>query len=121
MLNLHHIMRNILVSVGLAAASVFPVTAHDGNDGWVTVSSFRLWSNTYGADTIRIEAADYYNPAACSDGDSYMVSSILSGEARQRIYATMLAAKMATKPVRLRLDTSTCQDGRPRIVNVMLD
>lgn len=121
MLNRNRVMLNMLVLVGLVIGGMLPVLAHDGNEGWVTASSFKLWSNTYGADTIRIEALDYYNPAGCGDADSYMVSASLSGEARQRIYATLLAAKLATKPVRLRLDTSTCQDGRPKIINVMLD
>lgn len=92
-------------------------------NGWVTLSSYRLWSNTYTSEIIRVETADYYHPAggACNNIDSYMVSAALSAEARQRIYATMLAAKLSARPIRARVDTTTCQDGRPKILNVMLD
>jgi hypothetical protein len=100
--------------------------AHDGNNGFVTLSGvYTLWSNTYAGDTIRIvvTSLDYYNPAgsACTNVDSYMVSSAISAEARQRIYSTLLAAKMAGKPVKLSLDTNYCEQARPRVLNVTLD
>ncbi len=100
--------------------------ANDGNNGLVTLSpAYTLWSNTYQDNTIRIvlPAGDYYNPAGavCNNVDSYMVSSSITAEARQRIYSTLLAAKLASKPVKLRLDTNVCEQGRPRVLNVTID
>jgi hypothetical protein len=116
-------MKKSIIFAALLMGATSAALAHDGNNGWVTISTFNLWSNTYSTDTIRIEAADYYNPAgaACNNVDSYMVSSTISSEARQRIYSTLLAAKLANKSVRLSLDTSTCQEGRPKILYVMLN
>ena len=113
---------NMILAVFVYALASFS-HAHNGNNGWVTLSTFTLWSNTYEADTIRVSAPDYYNPAGavCNNPDSYMVSSTISEQARQRIYSTLLAAKMANKPVNVSLATNTCQEGRPKIINVTID
>jgi hypothetical protein len=100
--------------------------AHDGNNGWVTLNvPYSLWTNTYGDNTIRImlKTVDYYNPSACPAGnvDSYMVSTGIPAEARQRIYSTLLAAKLAGKPVKLFLDTNSCEQGKPKILHVTID
>lgn len=50
-----------------------------------------------------------------------MVSSALSAEVRQRIYSTLLAAKLAGRPVRLYLDTNACESNRPRVNNVTIE
>lgn len=99
--------------------------ANDGNDHFVTLSgACTLWSNTHSNDTIRIVVtpADYYNPAGaiCCDVDSYMVASNISAEARQRIYSTILAAKLAGKAVKLYVDSDGCEQGRPRVLNVTI-
>jgi len=113
----------------VALASVL-AHANDGNNGIVTLSgAYTLWSNTYSNNTVRIVVAsgDYYNPSSCSNLDSYMVSSSISAEARQRIYSTLLAAKLAGKAVKLNVDNGGCEgDGpthqdRPRVLNVMID
>lgn len=99
------------------------VHAHNGNNGQVTTEGFTVWSNTYGSDTIRVFPNDgVYNPAgsSCSDPDSYMVSTSLSKEAQQRIYATLMAAVMAKHAVDLILDTNGCEDGRPKILHVAI-
>lgn len=86
---------------------------------WVDISDYYLWSNTYQNDTIRIEVASgYQNPSGCSDPDSYMVLTTLPEPSKQRIYSTLLAAKMAGRGVRLRVDG--CETGRPSVQNVIL-
>ena len=116
-------MNRLMFLIVMVSVS-FSLSAHDGNDGWVTIQDYKLWSNTYGSDTIRVEVSDgYYNPDnSCpeSEIDSYMVSSSLSVEAQQRIYSTLLSALMASRSVRLRLDTNTCEQNRPKILNVTI-
>jgi len=110
----------VLMVVLLAGSNTY---AHDGANGWVTVQDYRLWSNTNNSDVIRIQVDDgYYNPASstCPDPDSYMVSTSLSVAAQQRIYSTLLAATMASKPVSLNLSTDSCEDQRPKIINVVV-
>lgn len=86
---------------------------------WVDISDFHLWSNTYEYDIIRVEVVSgYQNPSSCSQPDSYMVLTTLSESSKQRIYSTLLAAKMANRGVRLRVDG--CQGDRPAIQNVIL-
>jgi hypothetical protein len=86
---------------------------------WVDISDIKLWSNTYTADTIRVETSEArMNPSNCSDPDSYMVLSTLSEPTQQRIYSSLLAAKMSNKIIRLRIDG--CQSERPAIINVVL-
>ena len=102
-------------------------SAHDGSNGQVTLaaSSYKLWTNTPGAgNAIRISllVADYYNASGnCTDVDSYMVSSALPAEARQRIYSTLLSAKLAGKPVRLYIDSNNCESQRPMVMNVTIE
>ena len=79
---------------------------------WVDLTGFYLWSNTYLLDVIRVEVGGVIqNPGGCSDPDSYMVLTTLSAEAKQRIYSTLLAAKLAGRPVRLRVDG--CESNKP--------
>lgn len=96
--------------------------AFSGNNGWLTIDDFTLWSNTYTTDTVRIEIdGDYYNPANCTDTDSMMVAAELSEEARARIYSTLLAAKLSSTPVKLFIDSSSCERTRPKVLNVVLE
>jgi hypothetical protein len=86
---------------------------------WVDISDFHLWSNTYENDIIRIQVpSGYQNPSSCSEPDSYMVLTTLSEYSKQRIYSTLLAAKMANRPVRLWVDG--CLNDRPTVQNVIL-
>ena len=102
-------------------------SAHDGNNGMVTLAadSYSLWTTAGSGNVIRISlhnGNDYYNASGnCNDVDSYMVASALGTEVRQRIYSTLLSAKLAGKPVRLYLDTNNCEENRPRVVNVTID
>lgn len=100
------------------------VYAHNGNDGWVTVNNYMLWSNTNTYPQIRISIVGdtIYNPAGCSDADSYMVSTALSEAIQNRIYSTLLAALMAQKPIVLRIETAngSCELTRPKILNVRM-
>lgn len=86
---------------------------------WVDLTDFYLWSNTYLLDVIRVEVGGaIQNPGGCSDPDSCMVLTTLSEEAKQRIYSTLLAAKLAGRPVRLRVDG--CESDKPTIISVVL-
>lgn len=86
---------------------------------WHETDSFYLWSNTYQAEIIRVEVpSGIINPSACSDPDSYMVLSSIAESAQQRIYSTLLAAKMAGKKIQLRIDG--CESNKPALINVRL-
>lgn len=108
--------------------------------GWVVVSDFALWSNTYNSDTIRISTpGGVSNPDNCAESDSYMVSPIFTLEEApdpqsstadleatiqkqhvlNRIYSTLLAAKMSGKPEKLYLDD--CYRNRPAVRNVIIE
>lgn len=120
-------MKNIVVAVCLYSISLFAI-ANDGNNGAVTVKGFQLWSNTYNDPQIRIVVVGdtYYSPAmggsvqTCTSIDSYMVSTTLPEKQQDRIYATLLSGVMANKAVVLILDTQTCEKGRPKVLNVMI-
>lgn len=88
----------------------------------VTINNFRLWSNTYEQDTIRIEVNDgYYNPAEVrSDPDSYKVPSELTQEARDKLFSSLLAANLAEKSLKAFINASTCERQRPKIMNVVI-
>jgi hypothetical protein len=106
----------------LVLLSYNPVYAHDGNNGWVTVSNYRLWSNTYNSPAIRIVARDtYYNPASCNNADSYMVSTALPASVQERIYSTLLASYFAKAAVTLYVSDAKCENGRPMILNVVME
>lgn len=116
-------MKKILLSVFLTFLST-QCFSHDGNNGWVTISNFDLWSNTYTEPQIRVNLNNdtYYNPAGhCTLIDSYMVSTALTEKQQDRIYSMLLAAVMAKKPLRVRLDTNYCENNRPRILNVVIN
>jgi hypothetical protein len=122
---LHKFISRCAVFAMVTLASL-GASAHDGNNGTVTLAadSYKLWTNAGAGNVIRIslKVADYYNPAEhCNDVDSYMVAAALGAEVRQRIYSTLLSAKLAGKPVRLYLDTNACEEQRPRVVNVTIE
>jgi hypothetical protein len=109
-----------LVSLGASAAN-------DGSNGVVTLAatSYKLWTNVGSSSVIRISVIapeTIYNASGtCTDPDSYMVSSTLPADARQRIYSTLLSAKLAGRPVRLYIDSNICEDNRPRVNNVTIE
>ena len=111
------------LAVGLLFLMPLMSFAHNGNDGFVTVSDFQLWSNTYNAPQIRliVKGDTYYNPSNCSNLDSYMVSAALSSEVQGRIYSMLLSAVIAKKSVVLRIENNGCENTRPAIVNAVLE
>ncbi|MBK8186087.1 MAG: hypothetical protein IPK77_01865 [Cellvibrio sp.] len=116
-------MKKILFAIFLTFLSSKSFS-HDGNNGWVTISNFDLWSNTYTEPQIRVNlnGDTYYNPAGiCSSVDSYMVSTALTEKQQDRIYSMLLAAVTAKKSLRVRLDTNYCENNRPRILNVVIN
>jgi hypothetical protein len=100
----------------------FSSYANNGNDGFVTISNFQLWSNTYNAPQIRviISGDTYYNPSNCSNVDSYMVTTALGDKVQDRIYAALLSATLTKKSVVLRIENNGCESGRPSIMNVVI-
>lgn len=115
-------MKKIVFSLLMVLA--VPVFAHNGNNGWVTIKGFDLWSSTYTDSQIRIiiSGDTYYNPAGCNAAmvDSYMVSTAQPESHQNRMFSMLLAATMAGKAVSIRLDTNYCENNRPRIITVML-
>lgn len=111
-----------IITIILATMLAQPVFAHDGNNGWVTIENFKLWSNTYETDTIRVVVnGDKYNPAGtCSDLDSYMVASELSEESKNRLYSMLLAANLAGKSLKVFIHGSSCERNRPKIMNAVV-
>ena len=86
---------------------------------WVDLTSFELWSNSYTDSQIRILVADTpVNPSGCADPDGYMVLSTLPQAVQQRIYSSLLTAKIADRPITLRVDG--CEDTRPAVLHVIL-
>lgn len=96
--------------------------ANNGNDGFVTINDFQLWSNTHNAPEIRviIIGDTYYNPSNCPNTDSYMVTTAMSEKVQDRMYSALLSAVMAKKSVVLRIENNGCQSGRPAIMNVVI-
>lgn len=96
--------------------------AHNGNDGYVTIENFQLWSNTYNSAEIRVVVAGdtYYNPSNCPNTDSYMVTTTLPEKVQDRIYSTLLSAVLAKKSVVLRIENNGCQNNKPAIMNVII-
>ncbi len=88
-------------------------------DAVIDIPDFQLWSTTNGTDIVRvIPNGVAVSAQGCSDPDSYMVKSTLSAASISRIYATLLAAKMASKPVTIVV--IGCETNRPAIVNVLI-
>ncbi|MCE3251595.1 MAG: hypothetical protein K0Q67_605 [Cellvibrio sp.] len=114
-------MKKIVSALVLSLLPAFSV-AHNGNDGFVTISNFQLWSNTYNAPEIRVilTGDTYYNPSNCPNTDSYMVTTAMSEKVQDRIYSALLSAVMAKKSVILRIENNGCQSGRPAIMNVII-
>lgn len=100
------------------------VFAHNGNDGWVTIQNYELWSSTYKDPQIRvmIKNDSYYNPAikACGELDSYIVSTQLSAQQQERIFSILLAASLSGKSVKVRLDRDACELNRPSIITAVI-
>ena len=84
----------------------------------IDLPDFQLWSTTNGTDMRVIPNGVAVSAQGCSDPDSYMVKSTLSAASVSGIYATLLAAKMASKPVTIVI--SGCESNRPAIVNVLI-
>lgn len=116
-------MKKIISAMCLSAISAF-ASAHNGNDGFVTVTKFQLWSNTYNTVPIKMVVIGdtYYNPSNCplATVDGYMVSTTLPDKVQDRIYSTLLSAIFANKSVILRIENNGCEAGRPAIMNVII-
>jgi len=50
-----------------------------------------------------------------------MVASELSTEAQQRIYSTLLAAKLSNKSVKAFINTGECEQSCPKIMNIVIE
>jgi len=89
-------------------------------DYFVTLTEYKVWSNTYTGTEIRVFDLDgVNNPHPCpGTPDSYLVSTSLPEAVRYRIYSTLIAAKTANAEVQVIL--SGCQGNAPRIVSVVL-
>lgn len=115
-------MKNI--ALALILTCIFlpkTVTANDGDNGWVTITDYTLWSNTYEKPIIRVQTSlSRYNPAKCHDPDSYLVAEDLPTDVQQRIYSTLLSALLAKRPIRLYIDSASCQIQRPKILNLTI-
>jgi hypothetical protein len=114
-------MKKYIFTLALSMIASFS-EAHNGNDGFVTISNFQLWSNTYNNPQIRvvISGDTYYNPSKCINPDSYMVSTALSEKIQDRMYSNLLSAVMANKSVVLRVENNGCENDRPRIITVII-
>lgn len=108
-------MKKSILVVVLTSLSMFSFA-----DVNVDLNDFELWSTTAGSDLIRVfpKGVPVNNSATCGDADSYMVKTTLAPAAINRMYSTLLAAKMSAKPVRLMI--SGCETNRPAIVSVEL-
>ena len=83
------------------------------------MDNFELWSNTYETDVIRVvDLGGIQNPESCGDPDSYYVSTALSSESQNRIYSTLMAAKISGKTIEIVLNG--CEGNKPRLVSVLL-
>lgn len=115
-------MKAFLFTIALVGS--LDVFAHNGNDGWVTIQNYDLWSSTYKDPQIRVTIKDdsYYNPAikACGEVDSYMVSTQLSSQQQDRIFTILLTASVSGKSVRIRLDRDSCELNRPAIITAVI-
>lgn len=114
-------MKQLLVLIVLFGISAL-TSANNGNDGFVTVTNFQLWSNTHNSPEIRLMVIGdtYYNPSGCPNPDSYMVTTSLSDKVQDRMYSMLLSALMAKKSVVLRIENNGCQGNRPMIMNVIV-
>jgi hypothetical protein len=85
----------------------------------VDIINFELWSTTNGLDVIRVvPTSAAVVGIGCSDPDSYLVKTTMSDKSVNRIYATLLTAKISSRQVRLFV--SGCELNRPAIVNVIM-
>ena len=86
----------------------------------IVLDNIQVWPNASGNNVIRITTPtqSIVNNWACADPDSYMVLSTIEKEAQARIFATLLTAKAANKPVTIRVQG--CELGRPAIISVYL-
>ena len=108
-------MKKILLV--LAGMSLMPNSFAAGV--WVDLTDFDLWSNIHTDTNVRIGVAgDIANPSGCSGPDSYMVLSTLPQAIQQRIYSSLLTAKAAERPIKLRVEG--CENSRPAVLHVIL-
>lgn len=85
----------------------------------VVLDKFQLWSTTNGDDLIRVIPTGTAVVAnGCSDPDSYFVKSTLSETVKDRIYNTLLSAKLSKQAVTIKL--SGCETNRPAIDTVII-
>jgi hypothetical protein len=114
-------MKKLLMMIVIFSISAL-TSANNGNDGFVTVANFQLWSNTHNSPEIRLMVIGdtYYNPSGCPNPDSYMVTTSLSDKVQDRMYSMLLSALMAKKSVVLRIENNGCQGNRPMIMNVIV-
>lgn len=107
-------------SIAFSIAILFPLSAFA--DVFIDLADYQLWSTTNGTDVIRVvpigASVNNTQTPTCSDADSYMVKSTLSAASINRIYSTMLAAKMASKPITIVV--SGCELNRPAIVSAII-
>jgi hypothetical protein len=114
-------MKKNMLAIFLASISMYSLA-----DINVDLNDFQLWSTTAGSDLIRVipKGVPVMTPQinslapTCTDYDSYMVKTTLTPAAINRMYSTLLAAKMSAKPVTIVL--SGCETNRPAIVSVEL-
>ena len=98
---------------------MFSSSSYSLADGYVELVEYQLWSTTNGANTIRvIPTGALVDAQGCSDPDSYMVKTTLEEAAINRIYSSLLTAKMSDKPVKIYIQG--CEVNRSAIVNVIL-
>ena len=108
----------VVIGVVLIYILLSPLNSLAANN-FYSMQDFQLWSNTYEWEVIRvIDLNGTQNPEGCSDPDSYFVSQSLSLEAQNRIYSTLLAAKLSGLPIQVVLNG--CENTKPRITNVIL-
>jgi len=112
---------NLKIKTILAAAMLgFMSLPAYSTDTFVTLTEYELWSNTYNDSQIRILDLDgVSNPESCTDPDSYFIDPATSDVLENRIYSTLLAAKIGNQEVTVVLNS--CWSNRPRIINVILE
>jgi hypothetical protein len=85
------------------------------------LTDFKVWA--IGSEknirvTLTSSVSPANNPAGCTDPDSFFVLSTMAAETQSRIYATLLAARIAEKPVWIRING--CELNRPAIIAAYL-
>ncbi len=107
--------------VHILAATVLSLHAAAASAQWAQLSSFQLWSTTYGDEKIRVVPVGVavFNPSACPEPDSYFVPTTLPQESQRRIFATLLTAKTMARNAIVYLNG--CESGRPALVTAYVE